>query len=94
MRAGQVSGTIEPAIDSRPDTRQRRERGQTSLGGRSERSPQQPSSKSLSGDRRSDAVMGPGKMPMTGVAMAAWQATVQQFPACFVGAPLGQELPP
>lgn len=38
--------------------------------------------------------MGPGKTPMTGVAMAAWHATVQQFPACFVGAPLGQELPP
>ena len=58
-------------MGSRPDTRLWRERGQTSLGGRSERSPQRPSSMSLRPAGGVEATLGPIHASTTGEAIAA-----------------------
>lgn len=85
----QASVDLGPFRGSRP-ARLRRERDQTNLGGRSERSPQRPSSMSLRSAGGDEGTLGPTKEPIVEATIAAWQAMVQQ-PACLVGEPVGQE---
>lgn len=71
---------VRDSRPTRPDTRSRRGPDQPSLGGRSARSLDRPSSMSTKATMRGLAKSGLPTSPMGRAANAAWQATVQHVP--------------